>query len=143
MSAPTSTAGRVGDEHAELAKKLVRWLQTSDRPDDLFTEDVFVDLSLPHWRVQGQGLDTIFEIRESDHPYQGQVRVEAVDWTSRGFLIQFEERWTAETQQWYCRELIHCIVRDGQIGELSVYCTGDWDQTVQLRHAKEVSLLRP
>ncbi|MDT7743647.1 MAG: hypothetical protein QOE59_2725 [Actinomycetota bacterium] len=143
MSAATSTARRMEDEQAVLADRLVQWLQTGGRPEDLFTEDVFVDLSLPHWRIQGQGADTAFGIREGDHPYRGSVRVEALDRTSRGFLIQFEERWTAGSQQWYCRELIHCVVRDGRIGELSIYCTGDWDEAVQRRHAREVSLLRP
>ncbi|WP_433038097.1 hypothetical protein [Actinomycetospora sp. CA-053990] len=143
MTAPIGAAVRPDDQHAELADRLVRWLQVGVRCDDLFTEDVFVDLSLPHWRVQGRGVDTIFGIRESEHPSRGTVRVEALDRTSRGFLIQFEERWTAEAQQWYCRELIHCIVRGGRISELSVYCTGDWDEALQLRHAEEVPLLRP
>jgi hypothetical protein len=92
--------------------------------------------------VQGQGADTAFAIREGGHPHRGSVRVEAVDGTSRGFLVQFEERWVAGDQQWYCRELIHCVVRDGRIGGLSVYCTGDWDEAVQRRHARDVVLLR-
>lgn len=143
MSAASSTSVEVENEHAELAEKLVDWLQTGDRPDDVFTDDVFVDLSLPQWRIQGQGLDTIFEIREGGHPHPGKVRVEALDLTSRGFLIQFEERWISEAQEWYCRELIHCMVRGRRIAELSVYCTGDWDEAVQHRHAGEVSLPRP
>lgn len=139
MSAPTP----VEDEHVVLADGLVRWLETGVRPDDLFTEDVFVDLSLPQWRIQGEGAATAFGIREGGHPHRGRVRVEALDRTSRGFLVQFEERWTADAQQWYCRELIHCVVRAGRIGELSIYCTGDWDEAVQRRHARDVSLLRP
>lgn len=143
MTAPTrAAAGRV-DQHTELADRLVRWLHAGDRPIDLFTDDVFADLSLPYWRVQGRGVDTIFGIREAGHPYPGAVRVEALDRTSRGFLIQFEERWIAEAQQWYCRELIHCVITDDRISELSVYCTGDWDEAVQQRHAEEVTLLRP
>jgi len=142
VTAPTSDAIGV-DQHTALADRLVRWLHAGDRPNDLFSEDVFADVSLPHWRVQGRGVDTIFGIREGGHPYPGAVRVEALDRTSRGFLIQVEERWIAEAQQWYCRELIHCIVTADRISELSVYCTGDWDEAVQQRHAEEVTLLRP
>lgn len=131
------------DASAALADRFVQWLQTGERPADLFTADVFVDLSLPQWRIQGQDSDTAFGIREESHPDPGTVRVEALDRTSRGFLVQLEERWTAQAQQWYCRELIHCIVRDGRIGELSIYCTGDWDEAAQQRHARDVSLLRP
>lgn len=143
MTAPTRVAVGGVDQHTELADRLVRWLHAGDRPNDLFTEDVFVDLSLPHWRVQGRGVDTTFGIREDGHPYRGTVRVEALDRTSRGFLIQFEERWIADAHHWYCRELIHCVVVDDRISELSVYCTGDWDEAVQQRHAEEVTLLRP
>ena len=143
VSAPSSAAAQRADHRIKPADRLVEWLQTGDRPDDLFTEDVFVDLSLPLWRVQGQGVETIFGIREGGHPHPGTVRVEAVDRTARGFLIQFEERWSADRQQWYCRELIHCTVRGDRISELSVYCTGDWDEAVQRRHAEEVTLLRP
>jgi hypothetical protein len=128
---------------SQLAETLVRWLETGIRPDDLFTQDVFCDLSLPHWRVQGQGLDDVFGLRENNHPFQGLVRVEALDRTSRGFLLQFEERWEAEGRQWYCRELMHCEVTDGRIGALSVYCTGDWDPDRQRLHAEQVRLLRP
>jgi hypothetical protein len=128
--------------HADLAEEFVTWLETGVRPAGLFTDDVFADLSVPHWRVQAAGTDATFRLREDDHPYQGQVRVEALDRTTRGFLIQFEERWEADGQRWYCRELIHCTVGDGRISELAVYCTGDWDQAAQDRHHEQVRLIR-
>jgi hypothetical protein len=127
---------------ADLPKAFVTWLETGVRPGQMFTEDVFVDLSVPHWRLQAQGADAAFLLREDEHPFRGRVRVEALDRTSRGFLIQFEERWEAEDQQWYCRELIHCVVTDGLISELAVYCTGDWDEVVQRSHADQVRLIR-
>jgi hypothetical protein len=127
---------------AELARQFVTWLETGVRPEDMFAADVFADLSVPHWRVQAQGADATFHLREDDHPFKGEVRVEALDSTSRGFLIQFEERWRADGQQWYCRELIHCVVTEGRISELAVSCTGDWDEAVQLRHAEQVRLIR-
>jgi hypothetical protein len=136
------TLAAVDGELADLAQELVTWLETGVRPDGMLAEDVFADLSLPHWRVQAQGADATFGLREDDHPFQGEVRVEALDRTSRGFLIQFEERWDAGGQRWYCRELVHCVVTDGRIGELAVFCTGDWDETTQKRHADQVRLVR-
>ena len=32
---------------------------------------------------------------------------------------------------------------EGLIAELSVYCTGDWDQARQAEHAAAVTLIRP
>ena len=133
----------VGTAVAGLAGAFVRWLESGERQPGLFADDVFCDLSLPHWRIQAEGVEAVVGIREGEHPYRGAVRVEALDSTSRGFLIQLEERWEAEGQQWYCRELIHCVVTDDRISELVVSCTGDWDAQRQRLHAEQVRLLRP
>jgi hypothetical protein len=134
-----SLEGRLSD----LAEDFVAWLETGVRPEQMFAKDVFADLTVPHWRVQARGADATFHLREDEHPFRGTVRVEALDRTTRGFLIQFEERWEAEQQGWYCRELIHCVVTDGLITELAISCTGDWDEAVQRRHAEQVRLIRP
>lgn len=128
---------------ADLAQEVVTWLETGVRPEEMFAADVFADLSLPHWRIQAEGTDAVFRLREDSHPFTGEVRVEALDATSRGFLLQFEERWEDGGQQWYCREQIHAVVTDGRISELVVYCTGDWDEARQRLHADQVRLLRP
>jgi hypothetical protein len=43
---------------------------------------------------------------------------------------------------WYARELLRADVEGGEIVELSVYCTGDWDANRCAQHAREVRLLR-
>ena len=139
MTTATPAAARL-DEPA--ASAFVTWLETGSRVDRLFAPDAFADLSLPHWRVQAQGEDAVYRLREDSHPFRGQVRVEALHRTDRGFLLQFEERWEANGQRWYCRELVHCAVEDGRISELTVYCTGDWDEATQRRHAEQVRLVR-
>jgi hypothetical protein len=142
----TVLAGRTGTlqgEEARLARALVTWLETGVRPDDLFTEGVFTDMTVPHWRLQAEGLDAAFRLREDGHPFPGTVTVGGLDRTDRGFLVEFEERWEAGGQQWYCREMIHCLVDGDRIGELRVYCCGDWDEALQRRHADDVRLLRP
>jgi hypothetical protein len=142
----TAAAGRTallrGDD-ARLAENFVRWLETGERPDDLFADGVFADLTVPQWRLQAEGPDATFCLREDSHPYPGRVTVESLDRTARGFLVAFEERWDAGGQRWYCREMIHCVVADNRIIELAIYCTGDWDEDVQRRHAEQVRLVRP
>jgi hypothetical protein len=128
---------------ADLAQAFVTWLETGVRPTDVFAPDLFTDLTLPHWRLQAEGVDASLRLRESAHPCAGTVRVEALDRTARGFLLQFEERWEADGQRWYSRELVHCVVTDGWISEMRAYCTGDWDEGRQRRHAEQVRLLRP
>lgn len=143
MTAVAGSAGAVQGEEARLAETFVRWLENGVRPDDLFADDAFVDLTVPHWRLQAEGVDPAFHVREASHPCTGTVTVRGLDRTTRGFLIEFEERWAAEGQQWYCRELVHAVVTDARVSELHVYCTGDWDETVQRRHARDVRLIRP
>jgi hypothetical protein len=128
---------------AVLAGRLVRWLETAVRPERLFSPDVFGDLSLPQWRIQTSNPDALYAVREVGHPSPGTVTVEHLDRTARGFLLQFAERWSAQGQQWYAREIIHAVVEAGYITEIVVYCTGDWDEATQRRHAAEVSLPRP
>jgi hypothetical protein len=58
-------------------------------------------------------------------------------------VFEFEERWHDDTNAgWYSREMIRCDVVDGSVAELSVYCTGDWDEARQAEHAGAVRLLR-
>jgi hypothetical protein len=128
----------------ESVARLVEWLETGVAPDRTFAADCFTDLSLPHWRLQVEGGAATPAARRELHPYPGVVRVERVDRTERGFVIAFEERWRHEGQNWYCREQIAGDVNDaGEITELRVYCTGDWDEALQARHAAEITLLRP
>lgn len=130
-------------ETAEAVANLIRFLETGTAPAGLFAPDVFADLSLPHWRIQTATADAIQAVRAAEHPFPGTVRVERVDQTERGFAIQFEERWEHQGQGWYCREMIRADVVDHSIMEISIYCTGDWDEARQREHAAAVELIRP
>ncbi len=76
-------------------------------------------------------------------PSPGKVRVERLEQTGRGFTIEFEERWDHAGQRWYCREMIRADVVDESIVDMSIYCTGDWDEARQREHAASVTLIRP
>jgi hypothetical protein len=122
---------------------LIRFLETGSAPDGLFAPDVFLDLSLPHWRIQAATRGEVLAIRADGHPFPGLVRVERIEQTGHGFTIEFEERWDHGGQRWYSREMIRADVVGDSIVELSAYCTGDWDEAKQHEHAEAVHLIRP
>jgi hypothetical protein len=140
---PTAkVATQAGPDTSAAVAKMIRFLETGSVPDGLLAPDVFSDLSLPHWRIQAATDEEIVAIRAESHPWPGQVRVERVEQTGHGFTIEFEERWDHEGQRWYCREMIRADVVADRIVELSIFCTGDWDEARQREHAEAVQLMR-
>ena len=126
-----------------LAEKFIEFLETGTAPAGLFADDVFLDLTLPTWRIQTQGADELVRVRTTSHPCLGKVVHSQLNPTDTGFLLEFHERWDADGQRWYCRELMRADVTAGRISEMAVYCTGDWDEARQREHAETVTLLRP
>lgn len=125
-----------------VVEKLVRYLETGSAPQGLFAPDVFADLTVPLWRVQAADARGLLALRADFHPCPGKVRVERVEATEHGFLLEFEERWRDGGQDWYSREMLRADLRDELITELSVYCTGDWDEERRSQHASTVCLIR-
>ena len=124
-------------------ERLVAFLETGVT-EGLFAPDLFADITLPHWRVQVQGAEEMIATKTRLHPPAGRTRVEKVLAASHGYTLMVEERWEDRGAQWYCREAFLCDLDEaGRIIELSVYCTGDWDQAAVARHAEAVTLLRP
>jgi hypothetical protein len=140
MSVATSHGGT---DTAAAVADLIGFLETGRVPAGLFAADLFTDLTLPRWRLQGSTREEGVALRLQGHPSPGRVRVERVEQTGHGFTLEIEERWDAEGQQWYCREMLRADVVDGTIVELSIYCTGDWDRARQREHASAVRLVRP
>ena len=58
-------------------------------------------------------------------------------------MLEFEERWQERGHSWYAREIARADVTDNSIMQLSVYCTGDWDEARQEEHRRTVELQRP
>ncbi len=137
----SSTADIV--EAPSVARKLISWLESGDLPDGLFADDVFVDVLFPSWRLQADNVGDAVAIRRSDHPFPGEVRVERLEPTSRGFSLEVEERWQHDGQQWCAHGAYRADLVDGRIQELKVYCTGDWDEEAVRKHAEQVTLIRP
>lgn len=136
------SANRTSDS-TTAAANLIRFLETGSVPEKLFAPDIFADISIPHWRLHVNTAEDLLAVRKESHPFPGRVRVGRVETTDRGFTIEFEVRWEHDGQHWYCREMIRADVLGETIVEMSVYCTGDWDEAVQAQHAAEITLLRP
>ncbi|MBM7798647.1 hypothetical protein JOE57_001568 [Microlunatus panaciterrae] len=127
----------------ELGAELMRLMETGVAAAGLFAPDVLLDFTPPQWRLQARGAGQVVESRRRLHPQPGTVPRYRIDATAHGFVIEWEERWQQDGQTMYCREMARADVVDGAITELSVYCTGDWDEQTQARHARDVRLLRP
>jgi hypothetical protein len=137
---PTAT---VVDTRPELADKLIKFFETGTAPAGLFAPDVFLDFTMPLWCLQAGNADDAVAARRAGHPCPGRVPRSRFDRTETGFVLEVEESWEQGGQSWYCRELFRADVGDAVITQLSVYCTGDWDEARVAEHARAVTLLRP
>jgi hypothetical protein len=138
--ADTRAEARLGT--SRIVADFVRFLETGAVRDGLFAPDVFTDLSLPLCRVQTDNAADILAERAAGHREPAEVTVGRIEYTAHGFTIEFEERWPHEGQRWYAREMIRVDVEGDSIVEMSVYCTGDWDEARQREHSASMHLLR-
>jgi hypothetical protein len=125
------------------ADLLIAFLETGTPPDGLFDPDVFLDFTMPTWRLQALGVHDAVALRRAGHPAPGRVPRSRFDPTTTGFVLEVEETWADNGDSWYCRELFRADIGPSGITGLSVYCTGDWDSARVAEHARQVTLVRP
>ncbi|HEY0561193.1 MAG TPA: hypothetical protein VGD03_12955 [Frankiaceae bacterium] len=129
---------------ARLADAFVTYLETGRPGPGLFAPQVFVDFTMPRWRLQAEGVADALALRRAGHPRPGRVPRSRLDPIPTGFVLEVEETWDDDAgQRWYCRELFRADVGPEGITELAVYCTGDWNSDRVAEHAREVTLIRP
>jgi len=127
----------------QLADDLIAFLETGEAPEGLLAPTVFFDVTVPHWRLQAEGSDDAVALRRQQHSAPGRVVRSRLDETRSGFVLEFEERWHERGRDWYAREIARADVGEEGITELSVYCTGDWDEAREEEHRRSVRLFRP
>ncbi|HYJ74823.1 MAG TPA: hypothetical protein VEV65_04445 [Kineosporiaceae bacterium] len=132
-----------GDTVRLLAGQFITFLETGVAADGLFAPDLFTDFTMPLWRLQADTAEGGIALRAAGHPTVGRVPRHRLDVTAAGFVLEVEETWHADGDDWYCRELFRADVVDGSIRELAVYCTGDWSSSRVAEHRAAVRLLRP
>jgi ketosteroid isomerase-like protein len=126
----------------DLSERLADVFRTSET-GDLLTDDVFLDGHPPFWRFQLQGRDVFAEWLKGYAPVGVETRVVRTIPTVTGFVTELVGRHEENGGEVTDRKIVLCEVRAGQIAELTVYCSGDWDAELRTRHATETVLLRP
>ncbi len=63
--------------------------------------------------------------------------------TDTGFVLEVEERWNQDGEEWRCQEFMRADVPRGAVSALSVNCTGGWEAEQRGKHAARVTLIRP
>jgi hypothetical protein len=126
-----------------LADSFIAFLESGEPAPGLFAPEVFCDFTMPRWRLQAEGAETVVALRRQGHPAPGRVPRHRFDPTPTGFVLVVEEEWDSGGEHWYCRELFRADASEAGITALSAYCTGDWDSARVAEHAAAVTLSRP
>jgi hypothetical protein len=115
---------------------------TFEAGEDAFTPDVFCDLNMPEWRFQLQGRDAF--AAQLARISQGPSRMEVLRTvpTRSGFVTEHVEHEDVGGEDHSARRLVLCEVVRGRIAEVTVYCTGEWDDELRARHAAEAPMIR-
>jgi hypothetical protein len=127
----------------ELSRRFHRVFETLEVDGDLFSDDVFFDLNMPVWRFQLQG-PRAWE-QQLRAISQGPSRVEILRTvaTADGFVTEHVEHQNVDGEDHFARRLWLCQVDRGRISHVIGYCSGDWDEALRERHAREAPMVRP
>jgi hypothetical protein len=126
-----------------LSARFHEAFQTFEAGDDVFAPEVFCDLNMPEWRFQLQGRDAF--AAQLEHINEGPSRVEVLRTvpTTSGFVTEHIEHQDVDGEDHSARRLILCEVVRGRIAEVTVYCTGEWNDELRARHSAEAPMIRP
>jgi hypothetical protein len=126
----------------ELSERLADVFRTAD-VGDVLTDDVFLDGHPPLWRFQLRGRESFAAWLADYSPDGAEVTVVRTVPTVSGFVTEFVGSHVENREVLTDRKIVLCDVRDGQIAELTIYCSGDWDAELRARHAAEAPIVRP
>jgi len=130
-----ATAQRLSEELADV-------FRTAD-VGNVLTDDVFLDGHPPEWRFQLCGRDDFAAWLKGYSPRGADTTVARAVPTSSGFVTELLGRRHEGGELVTDRKIVLCELREGRISEMTVYCSGDWNQQLRERHAAETTLLRP
>ena len=125
----------------ELSERLADVFRTAD-VGDVLADDVFLDGHPPLWRFQLAGRDTFAAWLKGYSPDGAEISVVRTIPTVSGFVSEFVGCHQENGELMTDRKILLCEVRGGNIAELTIYCSGDWDSELRARHAAEASILR-
>jgi hypothetical protein len=125
----------------ELSERLADVFRTADA-GDVLADDIFLDGNPPLWRFQLQGRDAFDAWIKSFMPHGADTTVVRTIPTATGFVSEFTGRHEDDGQVITDRKILLAGVRAGRIGELTIYCSGDWNTELRARHDAETQLIR-
>jgi ketosteroid isomerase-like protein len=126
-----------------LSIRFNRCFETLDCDEELFAADALFDLNMPVWRFQLRGPEAwAAQLKRIN---EGPSRVETLRTipTTTGFVTEHVEHQDVRGQDLSTRRLWLCEVRDGRIAEVVGYCSGEWNDELRARHAREAPMFRP
>src|SRR5262245_10361278 len=126
----------------ELSERLADVFRTAD-VGDVFTDDLFLDGHPPLWRFQLEGRSEFASWLRGYSPDGADVTVVRTVPTVSGFVTEMVGEHLEDGAVMTDRKILLCEVREHRISELTIYCSGDWDDELRARHAAETTLLRP
>jgi ketosteroid isomerase-like protein len=141
MTAPAMIPIDDGTAQA-LSERLADVFRTG-KANEVLADDLFFDGNPPLWRFQLQGLDTFAAWLAGYSPDGAETTVVRTIPTATGFVTEFVGRHDEDGEEMTDRKILLCEVRGGQVSELTVYCSGDWDAELRARHAAEAPIIRP
>jgi hypothetical protein len=126
-----------------LSERFHDVFQTFEAGEDAFTPELFCDLNMPEWRFHLQGRDAFAAQLERINEGPSRVEVLRTVPTASGFVTEHVEHQDVDGEDHSARRLVLCEVVRGRIAEVTVYCTGEWDDELRARHAAEAPMIRP
>jgi hypothetical protein len=134
----------ISQETAErLSERFHDVFTTHEAGEDAFASDAFFDLNMPEWRFQLQGRDAFGAQIARISLGPSQVEILRTVPTASGFVTEHVEHQDVDGEDHSARRLVLCEVVRGRIAEVTVYCTGEWDDELRARHAAEAPMIRP
>jgi hypothetical protein len=130
------------EETQELSERLADVFRTAE-VGDVFTDDLFLDGHPPFWRFQLAGRDAFAAWLQGYSPDGSQITVVRAVPTATGFVTEMVGEHLEDGTVMTDRKILLCEVRDRRICELTIFCSGDWDNDLRSRHAAETTLIRP
>lgn len=126
-----------------LSRGFHRTFESLEVDDDLFSPEVFFDLNMPVWRFQMQGREAWAAQLTNLSQGPARVLIERTVATESGFVTEHVEVQHVNGEDHSARRMWLCQVRDGRITEVVGYCSGEWDEALRERHAREAPMIRP
>ena len=125
----------------QLSEQLAAAFRTGAVSAEVFTDDLFLDGHPPFWRFQLEGREGFASWLPNVTP--ADVSIVRTIPTATGFVAEWTGGHEEDGAYLSDRKIVLATVRDGRVAELTVFCSGDWDEELRARHAAETTLLRP